>query len=491
MAVTRSWMQVIEDLRREQAGLLAEKVLWEKEKAALLRGENEKWAAEEAKWEAEKIGLQQEVESLKQKLDSAQDRIKELERTVARQAAPFRRPEQAKVPAAQKKRPGRRVGHPGFCRPRPLVVDQTVQVPLPACPQCGGPISDRTPILQYIEEIPPLRPTVTRLTTWKARCPQCGEVHSSHPLQTSLAQGAAGVQLGPRAAALAALLNKHLGTPARKTCAILKRCFGLSLTPGGLTQLMHRVAGRMMPQYQALREQVHHSEVNYMDETSWYVGEPNWTLWVTTAPNYTLYHVDSSHGGPVAEKLLGKEYSGVLVTDCFAAYQRFTCPQHKCIAHHLRALKEARSKNETETSPYLDAWEGLWKGVIELTKLRDELAEVDFHRRRAAVETQVEEFLAREVNDRGDRAFQTRMRRAREHLLGCLYYRVEATNNRAERAIRPAVVARKISCGNKTLRGAITWEILVSLAETARQAGRDFLADVTTALMLSPPVIVG
>lgn len=484
-------MQVIEDLRREQEELLSEIARGEKEKAALLRGENKKWAAERAKWEAEKIALQQEVKALKQKLDSAQDRIKELERTVARQTAPFRRPEQAKVPAAEKKRPGRRVGHPGFCRPRPAVVDQTIHVPLPACPQCGGAISDRTPILQYIEEIPPLRPTVTRLTTWKARCPQCGEVHSSHPLQTSLAQGAAGVQLGPRAAALAALLSKHLGLPARKTCAILKRGFGLSLTAGGLTQLLHRVAGKLLPQFQELRERVRHSDVNYMDETSWYVGEPQWTLWVTTSPEYTLYHVDPSHGGPVAEKLLGKEYSGVLVTDCFAAYQRFTCRQHKCIAHHLRALKEARGKNEAPASPYLDAWEGLWKGVIELTKLRDKLTECDFSQRLAAVETQVEELLASEVNDHGDRAFQTRMRRPREHLLGCLYYRVEATNNRAERAIRPAVVARKISCGNKTLRGATTWEILVSLAETARQTGRDFLADVTTALMLSPPVLVG
>lgn len=469
MAVTRSWTEVIEGLRREKEELLAEK----------------------ARWEAEKEALQRELEELKQKLDSAQDRIEELERTVARQAAPFRRPDRAKVPAAERKRPGRPVGHPGVCRPRPIVVDQTIRVPLPACPQCGGPVTGRTPILQYIEEIPPLRPTVTRLATWKARCPQCGEVHSSHPLQTSLAQGAAGVLLGPRAAALATLLNKHLGIPARKTCAILQQGFGLSLSAGGLMQLLHRVAEKLLPRYQELREQVRHSDVNYMDETSWYVGDPHWTLWVTTAPQYTLYHVDSSHGGPVAEKLLGKEYAGVLVTDCFSAYQRFSCPQHKCIAHHLRALHKARTQNETPAAAYLDAWEALWKQVIALTKLRDELTASDFHERRSAVETQVQELLAREVNELGDRAFHTRMHRAREHLLGCLYHCVEATNNRAERAIRPAVIARKISCGNKTLRGAFTWEILVSLAETARQAGRDFLTDVATALMLSPPVLVG
>ena len=61
-------------------------------------------------------------------------------------------------------------------------------------------------------------------------------------------------------------------------------------------------------------------------------------LWVCTAPQYTLYHVDPSHGSGVAEKLLGQEYAGVLVTDCHGAYKRMKYPQHKCIAHHLRAL---------------------------------------------------------------------------------------------------------------------------------------------------------
>jgi hypothetical protein len=61
---------------------------------------------------------------------------------------------------------------------------------------------------------------------------------------------------------------------------------------------------------------------------------------------------------------------------------------------------------------------------------------------------------------------------------------VEATNNLAERAIRPAVVARNISCGNRTERGASTWQILFSLATTAPQCSRKFLDEPTAALPL-------
>jgi len=66
------------------------------------------------------------------------------------------------------------------------------------------------------------------------------------------------------------------------------------------------------------------------------------------------------------------------------------------------------------------------------------------------------------------------------------YRPVEATNNRAERQLRPAVIARKISCGNKTDQGAATWQILTSLAVTAAQTGKSFAAEVRAAVRLAP-----
>jgi transposase len=86
-----------------------------------------------------------------------------------------------------------------------------------------------------VEELPVVRPHVTKLITEEAECPHCQtQVRSTHPLQVSLAEGAAGVQLGPRALGLAAQLNKQHGLTMRKTCAVLREAFGLRLSPGGL-----------------------------------------------------------------------------------------------------------------------------------------------------------------------------------------------------------------------------------------------------------------
>lgn len=63
---------------------------------------------------------------------------------------------------------------------------------------------------------------------------------------------------------------------------------------------------------------------------------------------------------------------------------------------------------------------------------------------------------------------------------------VDATNNLAERQLRPAVISRKLSCGNKTEAGARTWEILTSLAATCQQTGTSFVDLIVEQLTMSP-----
>ena len=50
-----------------------------------------------------------------------------------------------------------------------------------------------------------------------------------------------------------------------------------------------------------------------------------------------------------------------------------------------------------------------------------------------------------------------------------LNLKVEATNNRAERALRPAVISRKISCGNRSFKGANTWQVNASIIATTKK----------------------
>jgi transposase len=429
---------------------------------------------------------QQQIEELLAENRRLRERVEELEREVARQAAPFRREEARKVPPGQQKRPGRKEGHRGSRRPAPRQIDERIEVPLPECPQCGGKLTDRSPLAQIIEEIPPVRPRVYRLVTWSGTCAKCGVMHSTHPLQTSRGQGAAGVQLGPRARSLAILLNKHLGLPLRRTCQVLAKLCGLRVTPGGLVHLMARAAERVEPQYEQLLAELRGSPAVNADETSWWVGGPKWWLWTFTTPQTTVYRVEQRRNAEVVQQTLG-DYQGVLVSDCLSSYDPAPYRKHKCIAHHLRAIRKARDRPDTKDPGYLNRWQQFFKTVLMWHRLQPMLAAEDFAQGRAGLHRTCDQLLAEACTQRGDVAVRNRLTKQRDHLLGCLDNpAVEPTNNRAERALRPAVIARKLSCGNKTPRGKRTFEILASLAATWQQRAHDLVALLTNHLILSP-----
>ena len=238
------------------------------------------------------------------------------------------------------------------------------------------------PIEQFIEEIPPVRPHVTHLVTYRGVCAACGEVHSSHPLQTSMATGAAKAQLGPRAHALAAALNKQFGLTMRKTCRVLQLFAGLTLSPGGLAQAVQRTAAKVLPAFDSLVTEVRAAAAVFADETSWYVGAPGYWLWTFTTADATVYHVDQSRGRQVVLDMLGEDFAGILVSDCLASYENLPYRMHKCIGHHQKAIAEARDRPDTKDPSYLDEWKLLFTMVNALWKHRADLGEEEFARQR-------------------------------------------------------------------------------------------------------------
>jgi len=321
---------------------------------------------------------------------------------------------------------------------------------LSRCPRCSGPLTDIERIEQIIEEIPAVRPHVVKLITYHARCAHCGPVEISHPLQTSYGQGAAKVQLGPRALVLSASLNKVHGLTMRKTCRVLQDLCGLRLMAGGFSQALLRMAGRLKGVYDDLVETIRGSPAVFADETSWWVGGPGYWLWVFTTAEQTVYRVDRSRGSKVVNDILGDDFEGMLVSDCSSSYDPAGYAKHKCIAHHLRAIAKAMRLPETTDLTYLLEWKCFFQGVIALYCLREVLGLEDFRSKRQAMERWSESLLSRPVGQSGELSVRNRLLKQRSHLLGCLYEpAAEPTNNRAERALRPAVIARKISCGNK------------------------------------------
>src|ERR1700739_2434854 len=439
-------------------------------------------------------GLRSQNATLRQQLEIQAKRITQLEealqgaeRAAYRQAAPFRIEEKKRVLAP--KRPGRKQGHPGAFRRQPDQLDEHMEVELCACPHCGGrQFMNQSQIQQTIEDIPPVRPRVTRLTTYEATCVRCGQsVRSSPPLQMSLASGAAGVQLGPRALALAADLNKAKGLSMRKTCAILRDCFNLRLSAGGLSQALDRLATKVQSQYDAIAKELRQAPVVHSDETSWWVGGPGWGLWVFVNAQSTLYVVDQSRGLCVVTELLGADFGGVLVSDCLAIYDDATALQQKCYAHHHKAISQAKALHPSQGEGFLTKVAAMLRAAVALKGQKAECDPQNFHALRQALERQAVQLLDSPRSEPCEEAVRNRLDKQRDHLFTFLDHDgVDATNNLAERQLRPAVIARKISCGNKTQKGARTWQILASLAATCSQRPPSFIAELPRAAPLQP-----
>ena len=442
--------------------------------------------------ELERLGAQNAW--LSEQLEVKTNRILELEealetaqRSAHRQAAPFRIEEKKRVPAP--KRPGPKQGHPGAFRHQPDQIDEYTEVELCACPHCGGrQFIDQSQIQQTIQDIPPVRPRVIRLTTYQATCVRCGQsVRSGHPLQMSLATGAAGVQLGPRALALAADLNKAKGLSMRKTCAILRDCFDLRLSPGGLSQALDRLATKVQSQYDAIAKELRQAPVVHSDETSWWVGGPGWWLWVFVTTCSTLYIVAQSRGRCVVTELLGTNFGGVLVSDCLAIYDDATALQQKCYAHHHKAISEAKALHPCQGEGFLTEAAAMLRAAVALQEQKAQCDPQSFSALRQALERKALLLLEAPRSEPREEAVRSRLNKQRDHLFTFLDHDgVDATNNLAERQLRPAVIARKISCGNKTQKGARTWQILASLAATCAQRATSFIAELARAAPLQP-----
>jgi len=440
--------------------------------------------------QAERLG------ELEARLAEMDQRFAELERRLYRGAAPFGRPEGKH--SLSPKRPGRKGGHEGTFRVRPPdeEVDHRIEVRLERCPNCGERLVAETDegIEQTIIELPVVRPQVIRLVTHRNLCCSCGQaVASRHPLQVSTASGAAGTHLGARALAVAALLNKGFGLPMRKTCAVLRDLVGLALSPGGLAQALARMAERLKAEDDALLRIVKAEPVLHGDETSWFVGRSGFSLWVLTNRAGTCYRVVPSRSRAQAEALMG-DYQGVLVSDCLNIYDDLTAHQHKCYAHHLKEIGKALEDPRARASPYLQDLRALLLGAMALKGEMARLPKAELARMRQALEASADRLLGspRTQAHADDAApleekLRQRLLKQRDHLFTFLDHQaVDATNNLAERQLRPAVIGRKLSCGNKTESGARTWQVLASLAATCRQTGSSFVDFLVPRLTLEP-----
>jgi transposase len=300
-------------------------------------------------------------------------------------------------------------------------------------------------------------------------------VQGRHPLQTSDALGAAAAQVGPRVVATAAVLHKQYGLPLGKIAAFYQQHFGLRITGGGLVQALHRAARQAAPTYDALIETVRQSGIVVPDETGWRVGAQLQWLWVYATPTTTVYAIQPGRGFEQASTVLGADFSGILVRDGWAPYRQFEQALHQsCLNHVLRRTHELQADHPRAPLPF--QVQGVLQQALDLRD-RYLVGEVSAHGlavARGHLQARLATLLDQRTTVPAVRRFVAHLDREWPGLFTFLYDpTIDATTWRAEQAIRPAVVNRKVSGGNRTWRGATTQQVLATVLRTSVQRGFD------------------
>ena len=401
--------------------------------------------------------------------------IEALQRAGKRQATPFARREQVKNP----KKPGRQPGKGEFKnrdKPATEEVNMTKKAKLSGCPSCGCELVDLKEHEQFEIDIPEVKPVITRYVMWSGKCPQSGKRYwMYHPDQISCAIGAAGVVIGPRAKALAADLKHRFGASYGKVCEMLNDAFNLKVTRSAWCQSGQRLATQAEPVYKALIQALQSCAVVHSDETGWRIGTLSAWLWVFTNRQITVYTIETGRGHEVVVNILGKEFKGILVSDCFLAYDHHELAEwlkQKCLSHLLKDLKELNETKIRGAVRFARAVTVLLQDALALKTKKGQLSPDQYTQQTANLEARLDALIdtKRHLTDPDNARFAKRLRKHRQHVLRFLYIdELDATNNLAERQLRPAVIIRKTNGCNRTKGGAETHAILGSILATCRQ----------------------
>ncbi len=212
------------------------------------------------------------------------------------------------------------------------------------------------------------------------------------------------------------------------------------------------------------------------DETGWRIGGHGAWLWVFAGDGLTVYTIDRRRSHEVAERILGSDFQGILTCDCFLAYNPLPYRQHKCTGHLLRRCAELQTDKRGSAAELSWRVSRLLRGAMVLRGRRARLGEERYERACQRLECALDRGLVMEQSDPDNARFVKLLKKHRTKLLTFLYVEgLEPTNNLAEREIRPEVVVRKISGGNRSDRGANAHAVLGSLIRTCKRQGHSFL----------------
>jgi len=343
---------------------------------------------------------------------------------------------------------------------------------LEQCPKCGrklcGGWLHRT--RQYVE-IPETPVRIVEHRIIRRKCGACGT--QCTPKVDLSAEVLGKARVGVRLMSLVAYLHTVCRVPLRTIKGHLKLIYGLDLGLGELSEILHAVSKAAEPQYGDLLEEIRGSPVVNADETGWREDGINGYIWSFSTPGVRYFVYRKSRSGQVAKEVLGEDFDGVVVSDFYCGYSVLLTRHQRCWVHFYRDLKKL-----IEAYPS-DASVGKWvERVLNIyTRAKDftnDNEQIRVQQREIFEQALLEVARPYFKSDRPQRILAERIEKFVSELFVFVEDpRVPSQNNAAERAVRPTVIARKISGGTRSAKGSATKAVLMSMFGTWLVRGQD------------------
>ena len=354
-------------------------------------------------------------------------------------------------------------GHRGNTRKIPLNIDtqKEIQCPSQCICGCNDILESKQSDSRYVEDILPICSHITEIVYKRGVCHKCGSMIRHKDVLSGPP-----VSIGPNLSAHLIML-RQMGITYRKLSYFCTETLGIPLSPSGVLGVVNRCAEKLRPANEEILCKLREQSVVNADETGWPVSNKSVYIWGFFNTSLAYFHSNKSRGAKVPKEILGENFKGIVLCDFYASYN-FLQRKQRCWIHLLRDIANERkifpasislSKFETRM------WAVLNKG-LDITKLENSVMKTK------AIKSFDKELLSISKMRLPTGKASTLAKRISKHFQDMRRFilepGVEYHNNRAERQLRPLVIARKNSFGSNTEIGAERNCIIYSVIETCR-----------------------
>jgi len=427
------------------------------------------------------------IAALTKELALAKAKILELEARLGKNSQNSSRPPSSDVPGTRPSKKSRRSrkrrkrgaqpGHPGHFPPIPEHVDQTHEHRPKTCSSCQADLADAPPFgmptIHIVFELPPIKPIIHAHQCQDVKCPNCGKITTA-----SLPEDVPSGQYDPSVQAMTALLRGEMQQSVRQTSHVMTHILHVPMSTGMVSKTEAQVSEALAPAYQEAADFIQKQSLIHADETGWRQEKKRAWLWVAVSGMVSVFLVHVSRGAIAAKALLGAGFQGILCSDRWHSYRWVDSSSRQlCWSHLKRDFKsfldypgECRRIGEAllhQKKRMFRLWNRVRDGTLERGDFQRKMQPI-----RAAILSLLEQGQA--LPKGSSQAKCKEILKLKDALFTFVdTLGVEPTNNKAERALRFAVLMRKRSFGCDSERGSRFTERFLTVRATLRSQRKD------------------